>query len=42
MSANHFVLRHHHIEIEYTAGITPGLTALTYRDGSGPRDQLHD
>ena len=36
MSANHFVLRHHHIEIDYTVGITPGLTALTYRDGSSP------
>jgi hypothetical protein len=37
MSANHFVLRHHHhIEVDYTVGITPGLTALTYRDGSSP------
>jgi hypothetical protein len=34
MSANHFVLRHHHIEVEYTVGITPGLPALTYHDGN--------
>jgi hypothetical protein len=34
MPANHFVLRHHDIEVEYTTGITPGLPALTYRDGN--------
>jgi len=34
MSANKFVLKHHHIEVDYTIGITPGLTALTYKDGS--------
>lgn len=34
MSANKFVLKHHHIEVEYTIGITPGLTALTYKDGT--------
>lgn len=33
MSANKFVLKHHHIEVDYTLGITPGLPALTYRDG---------
>src|SRR5206468_12621127 len=34
MPANHFVLRHNDIEVEYTIGITPGLPALTYRDGN--------
>lgn len=34
MSANKFVLKHHHIEVDYTIGVTPGLTALTYNDGS--------
>jgi hypothetical protein len=34
MSANRFVLKHHHVEIDYTIGITPGLTALTYKNGS--------
>ena len=34
MSANKFVLKHHHIEVDYTIGITPGLPALTYKDGS--------
>lgn len=34
MSANKFVLKHKHIEVEYTVGITPGLTALSYHDGS--------
>jgi hypothetical protein len=33
MSANKFVLKHHEIEIDYTIGITPGLVALTYKDG---------
>ncbi len=33
MSANKFVLKHHQIEIDYTIGITPGLPALTYKDG---------
>ena len=33
MSANKFVLKHHHIEVDYTIGITPGLPALTYMDG---------
>jgi hypothetical protein len=36
MSANHFVLRHDDVEVDYTVGITPGLPALTYRDGSSP------
>jgi len=34
MPANHFVLRHQDIEVEYIIGITPGLPALTYSDGS--------
>jgi hypothetical protein len=34
MSANKFVLKHQQIEIYYTIGITPGLTALTYKDGN--------
>ncbi|HZU87818.1 MAG TPA: hypothetical protein VE993_01040 [Stellaceae bacterium] len=33
MPANKFTLRHHQLEIDYTVGITPGLTALTYHDG---------
>ena len=33
MSANKFVLKHHQIEVDYTVGITPGLVALTYKDG---------
>src|SRR6476646_6094950 len=36
MSANHFVLRHHDVEVEYTVGVTPGIPALTYCDGSAP------
>ena len=36
MSANHFVLRHDDVEVDYTVGITPGLPALTYRHGSSP------
>jgi len=34
MPANHFVLRHQDIEVEYISGITPGLPALTYSDGN--------
>ncbi len=34
MSANKFVLKHHHIEVDYTIGITPGLPALIYKDGA--------
>ncbi len=37
MSANKFVLKHHHIEVDYTIGITPGLPALTYKDGPNVR-----
>ncbi len=33
MSANKFILKHHQIEVDYTIGVTPGLTALTYKDG---------
>jgi len=34
MSANRFVLKHHQIEVDYTIGITPGLPALIYKNGS--------
>ena len=34
MSANKFVLKHHHIEVDYTIGITPGPPALVYKDGA--------
>jgi hypothetical protein len=34
MSANKFVLKHHNLEIDYMVGITPGLTALTYKNAS--------
>ena len=35
--ANHFVLEHDHkIHVEYTAGVTPGIPALTYSDGNSP------
>jgi len=33
MPANKFVLKHRQIEVDYTLGITPGLVALTYKDG---------
>jgi hypothetical protein len=33
MSANKFVLKHHHLEVDYTIGITPGIPALVYKDG---------
>jgi len=33
MSANKFILRHKQIEVDYTIGLTPGLVALTYKDG---------
>lgn len=33
MPANKFILKHHHIEVDYTVGITPGLPALIYKDG---------
>jgi hypothetical protein len=35
MSANRFTLKHHHVEVEYTIGSTPGIPALVYTDGSG-------
>jgi hypothetical protein len=34
MFANKFVLKHKQIQVDYTVGITPGLVALTYKDGS--------
>ena len=42
MSANHFVLRHDDVEVDYTVGITPGLPALTYRDGGSPAISFTD
>jgi hypothetical protein len=36
MSANQFVLRHHKIDVEYTAGVTPGTAELTYHNGNIP------
>ncbi len=33
MSAGKFVLKHPQIQVGYSVGITPGLVALTYRDG---------
>ncbi len=33
MPANRFVLKHHKVEVEYTAGRTPGIPALIYNDG---------
>ena len=42
MSANHFVLRHHDVEVEYTVGVTPGIPALTYCDGSAPKMTFTD
>jgi hypothetical protein len=37
MSANKFVLKHHQVEVDYTIGVAPGLTALTYTDGPDVR-----
>ena len=37
MSANKFTLKHHHVEAEYTVGITPGIPALVYTDESGTK-----
>lgn len=34
MNANNFVLTGHQVEVDYTIGMTPGLPALTYKDGS--------
>lgn len=34
MAANKFVLNHREVEVEYTIGITPGIPALVYSDGS--------
>jgi hypothetical protein len=42
MSANHFVLRHHDVEVEYTVGVTPGIPALTYSDSSSPQRSFTD
>jgi hypothetical protein len=33
-----FILKGHQIEVKYTTGITPGLVALTYKDGSASHD----
>lgn len=38
VTANKFVLKHHQVEVDYTAGATPGIPALIYRDGpSAPK-----
>lgn len=34
MPANKFVLKHHEIEVEYTIGLTPGVPALIYSNGT--------
>jgi hypothetical protein len=34
MSANRFVLKHKAIEVDYTIGITLGIPALVYKDGT--------
>ena len=34
MPANKFVLKHHHIEVEYTIDITTNIPVLIYNDGS--------
>lgn len=34
MAANKFVLKHHQVEVDYTIGVTPGIPALVYQDGS--------
>jgi hypothetical protein len=31
---NHFMLKGHHIEVEYTRNMEPNFTALTYKDQS--------
>jgi hypothetical protein len=33
VSANKFVLKHHHIQVDYTIGSNPSFPALTYKDG---------
>jgi hypothetical protein len=37
MAANKFVMKHGQVEVQYTIGETPGLTALLYNDGSVER-----
>lgn len=38
VAANKFVLKHHHVEVDYTLDATPGIPALVYRDGdSAPK-----
>lgn len=34
VAANKFVLKHHHVEVEYTIGATPGIPVLVYQDGN--------
>ena len=40
MAANKFMLRHRDIEVEYTIGITPGIPALVYSDGSSVQESF--
>jgi hypothetical protein len=42
MAANKFVLKHREIEVEYTVGITPGIPALVYSDGSPVPESFTD
>ena len=42
MAANRFVLKHHQVEVEYTIGITPGIPALIYQDGSSAPENFTD
>lgn len=40
MAANKFMLKHRDIEVEYTIGITPGIPALVYSDGSSVQESF--
>jgi hypothetical protein len=42
MAANKFMLKHREIEVEYTIGITPGIPALVYTDGSSVQESFTD
>ena len=42
MAANRFALKHREIEVEYTVGITPGIPALVYSDGSSVQESFTD
>src|SRR5260370_17967529 len=42
MAANKFMLKHREIEVEYTIGITPGIPALVYTDGTSVQESFTD